>query len=189
MSLIQDALRRKLEETPVPDIHSPVTPPSGEKGPKMPQVFLLLILLAVFLAAPIGYSLYLIKQKPLNLPLIGKKTHPVAAPAVSEPVVAPAPVIEASAPVTPPVQAVETVKVEIVVEPVKKEEPVPEIKPAWPGLKLTGIASSGSQRIAIINGKMLTVGRTVSEVTVREVHETDVVVEFSGERRVLHVDE
>ena len=171
MSLIQDALKRKSEETPVPDVHSPVVqseparPPAGEKETKMPQIILLLILLAVPLAIPI--SIHLIKQKPLKLPLVIKKPAP-AAPAVPEPVV----------------QALETVA-----EPVKKEESVKEIKSAWPEIELTGIASSESQRIAIINGRMLTVGSTVGEVIIREVHETEVVVEFQGERRILHVDE
>jgi hypothetical protein len=171
MSLIQDALKRKSEETPASHIHPPVMqneptiPPAKEKGPKMPQVILLLLLLAVPLAIPI--SLHLIKQKPLKLPLAVKKLIP-AAPAVPEMVV----------------QAIETVA-----EPVKKEEPAPENKPAWPELKLTGIASSDSQSIAIINGKMLAGGSTVNGVIIREVHETEIVVEFQGERRVLHVDE
>jgi hypothetical protein len=188
MSLIQDALKRKSEETPVPDIHSPVVqsdpanPPAGEKRPKVPQIILLLLLLAVPLAIPI--SIHLIKQKPLKLPLVVKKPA-LAAPAVPEPV-APAPIVEVPAPV---VQAIEPAKVEPVVELVNKEEPAPEIKPVWPELKLTGIASSGSQSIAIINGKMLAAGRTINEVIIREVHETEVVVEFLGERRVLHVDE
>ncbi len=134
------------------------------------------------LAVPI--SIHLIKQKPLKLPLVVKKSA-LAAQAVPKPV-APAPIVEVPAPV---VQAIETAKVETVVEPVKKEEPAPEIKQVWPEIKLTGTASSGSQRIAIINGKMLAAGRTINEVIIREVHETEIVVEFQGERRVLHVDE
>ena len=171
MSLIQDALKRKSEETPVPAVPSPVVqsqstrPLAGEKETKMPKIILLLLLLAVPLAIPI--SIHLIKQKPLKLPLVVKNPAP-AAPAVPEPVV----------------QALETVS-----EPVKKEESVPEIKPAWPEIELTGIASSESLRIAIINGKMLTAGSTVGEVIIREVHETEVVVEFQGERRIRHVDE
>lgn len=188
MSLIQDALKRKSEETPVPDIPSPVmqskpaSPPAGKKSPKMPQIILLLLLLAVPLAVPI--SIHLIKQKPLKLPLIVKKPVP-AAPAVPKPAEQ-APTAEVPAPT---VQVIETAKVATVVEPVKNDEPASESKLIWPELKLTGIASSDSQSIAIINGKMLAVGRTISEVIIREVHETEIVVEFQGERRVLHVDE
>jgi hypothetical protein len=184
MSLIQDALKRKSEETPVPYIHSPVvqSEPASPKNPKMPQIILLLLLLAVPLAVPI--SIHLIKQKPLKLPLVVKKPAS-ATPAVPKPV-AQAPTVEVPAPI---VQVIETAKVATVIDPVKNVEPAPESKLIWPELKLTGIASSGSQSIAIINGKMLAVGRTISEVIIREVHETEIVVEFQGERRVLRVDE
>jgi hypothetical protein len=190
MSLIQDALKRKSEETPVPDIPSPVvqsepaSPPAGEKSPKMPQLILLLLLLAALLAALIGYSLHLIKQKPLHLPLVVKKPAP-AAPAVPKPV-AQAPTVEVPAPI---VQVIETAKVATVVDPVKNVEPAPESKLIWPELKLTGIASSGSQQLAILNGKTLPSGRKLGEVTIVQVQEQAVVVEYCGERRVLYIGE
>ncbi|MCC7300414.1 MAG: general secretion pathway protein GspB [Verrucomicrobia bacterium] len=182
MSLIQDALKRKTEESPSnlpPAMQKQTTgTPTAVKGPKPKQVALLLLLLTLFLAVPLGYSIYLIKPKHKPAPVVVKK-EAVAAPAILETV-----------PVPPaPVQTPEISIEKIAVEPVVEEKPVQEIKPVWPNLKLTGIASSGSQRIAIINGKMLYAGRTIGEVTIQEVRDTDIIVEFQGERRVLHVDE
>ena len=182
MSLIQDALKRKSEESE-PVSASGMTEEINKltvKTPKAPQVMLAVLLVAVFLAAPIGFSLYLIKPKlHAASPIVIKKAAPPAI-LVPKPVVAP----------EIPVQIVQTTVVETVVAPVIiKEEPAPVIPLEWPLLKLSGIAQSGSQRLAILNGKMLSAGRKVGEVTVIEVSESQIVVEYGGERRILYIGE
>jgi hypothetical protein len=185
MSLIQDALKRKTEESvpnqppAAPADQTPSETPVPVKSPKPYQAVLLILLVTLLLAVPIGYSLYLMKPKPRPVPAtVAEKT--VSAPE------APAPEPEAM-PVPPPAPHVQITKPPV--EPAPEETTAQETKLTWPELKLTGIASSGNQRIAILNGKMLCVGRQAGEVIVREVRETEVVVELHGEQRILHVDE
>jgi hypothetical protein len=181
MSLIQDALKRKSEESETVSA-SGIAGETNElpvKTPKAPQVMLLILLVAVFLAAPIGFSLYLIKPKlRATPPVVVEKPAPVfPAP---EPIIVP----------ESPVQIVQTTVVEAVVAPVViKEEPVLVIPIQWPELKLTGIAQSGNQSLAILNGKMLASGRKIGEVTVAEVREREIIVEYRGERRVIYLGE
>jgi hypothetical protein len=182
MSLIQDALKRQAEETSA--THPPKTPPvvaarqPSLKAKPTPSLLLVIIMLLVviLLITFSGLALYLLRSpassadsvaSPTNveLPLTLVQT-PAAVPLTS----APSPAITAP-------------------EPTEDPASEPDIIPAWPELNLTGIASSGNQRIAIINGKMLSAGRTVGDVTICDVSETEVVVEFCGERRTLHVDE
>jgi len=205
MSLIQDALKRKSEEHSVirpaapppaiPVIKPVIAPvvemvePAADKKSIQPLFIILSIALIVVLT---GLGIYLIKPK-------SKPVPPVAqVPAPAAPVTTPAPVdpavLQPAAILEPPVVAVETAKVETVIEtvtePVKKEEPAPVILPVeWPELILTGIAQRGSQSIAIINGKMLSAGRTLGKVTVKEVNDNSVVVECLGERRILYIGE
>lgn len=193
MSLIQDALKRKTEESPAvrpPGIPVEILePPAESKGPKAPLLLLLILLLAAFLAAPlVVYSIYQTKPKPRALLSVIKKPAPVAPVAVAPVVAAPVVAVPVAIP-KPPVQAAKTAVVATVVAPVKKEEPAPEAKPAWPELKLTGVAQGKSQSLAILNGKMLPTGRTLGEVTIIEVNDSSIVVEYQGERRVLHLDE
>ncbi|MFA7257507.1 MAG: hypothetical protein WC047_08045, partial [Kiritimatiellales bacterium] len=72
------------------------------------------------------------------------------------------------------------------IEPVVTEQPVQ--KP-WPELTLTGIAQGDNQSLAIINGKMISAGRKLGEVTIVEVHDRSVIVEYGGECRVLYIGE
>ncbi len=190
MSLIQDALKRKSEE-PV-EIRPPEMPaeppdlPIGENNPRPLFSILSIVLISVLLIILSGLGLYLIIPKhhaPTQQPAPVAVTKPVAPAVAPEPVVAPA----APAPVIAP--PAEPAKAEPVVEPVKKEEPPPVVQIVWPELKLTGIAQNGSQSIAILNGKMLIAGRKLGEVLVKEVHETYVIVEYLGERRVLYINE
>jgi len=183
MSLIQDALKRKLEEagenpTALPPQETAAAP-ANEKRPQPLLIVLILLLLAGLITLLIGLSLYLIKPK-----------QQAAAPAVQSP--APveqpspvAPVVVIPAPVVPKKPAA----VEAVVEPVAEDTPAPEAKPEWPELKLAGIAKMENQSLAILNGKMISAGRTLGEILVVEVNEKDIVVDYRGERRVLYINE
>ena len=178
MSLIQDALKRKSEESE----KVPVSAMTGETNelpaatPRAPQIILGIFLVAVFLAAPIGFSLYLIKPKLHAAPPVVIRKD--------------APVIPAPEPIIVPAPPVQTTVVETVAAPVLPKEELPTIIPVeWPALKLSGIAQSGNQRLAILNGKMLSAGRKIGEVTVIEVSESQVVVEYSGERRIMYISE
>ncbi len=191
MSLIQDALKRKSEEpgeSRPPEI--PIEPSPGqpaEETPARPLFSILgIVLISVLLVILSGLGIYLIMPKqhtPAQQPAPVAAIEPAPVIAPPEPVVVPA----VPAPVIAP--AIEPAKVEPVVEPVKKEDPAPVVQIVWPELKLTGIAQSGSQSIAILNGKMLIAGRKLGKVLVTEVHETDVIVEYLGERRVLYINE
>ena len=217
MSLIQDALKRKSEEQPAtratmtpippppatPTVAPTVTPtvksvvtatvspiaeitePAADKKSIQPLFIILSFVMIVVLTA---LGIYLIKPKSKPVPPVAQ-VPATAAPAPVAPVV-----LQPAAVPEPPAVAVETakvetVKVEAVIEPVKKEEPAPVIPVVWPELKLTGIAQSDSQSIAVINGKMLSVGRTLGTVTVKEVNENNAVVECQGERRILYIGE
>ncbi len=196
MSLIQDALKRQSEEQPgirlsgmpVQPGESPEPPVDGKSTRQIP-IKLTVALFVGLIAVLTGLGIYLIKPKPRVSPPVVQKPAPAA------PIAAPAPVIAAvpepvAVPVpVPPVPVVETAKVETVAVTVTKEEPAPEIKPVWPELRLTGIAQSDNQSIAIINGKMLFAGRKLGEAIVKEVHETDVVIEYRGESRILYINE
>jgi hypothetical protein len=204
MSLIQDALKRQSEEDT--GIRPPAIPaekpelPTEEKGPRPSFTMLSIVIIAGLIAVLAGLGIYLIKPRALPQQ-VAQPAAPAATPApstasVSVAVSAPAASAPVAVPEPPPVQAVTTAKVEAVtakaepvIEPVKKEEPAPVIPIEWPKLSLTGIAQNDNQSIAILNGKMLTVGRTLGEVTIREVNSTDVVVEFRGERRTLYINE
>lgn len=204
MSLIQDALKRKSEEpVEIQPPEMPVEPPDlpiGEKNPRPLFSILSIVLISVLLIILSGLGLYLIIPKhhaPTQQPAHVAVTKPVAPAVAPEPVAVlatPAPVIAPPAEptkvelVVEPAKA-EAAKAEPVVEPVKNEEPAPVVQIVWPELKLTGIAQSGNQSIAILNGKMLVAGRKLGEVLVKEVHETDVIVEYLGERRVLYINE
>jgi hypothetical protein len=198
MSLIQDALKRKSEETG--DSRPPEIPveilelPTEGKKNKLRMILPLILLLTAFLAAPLGFSIYLTKPKQhVPAPAIVKNDVSIA-PVSIVPITTPEPVAVPAAPapvIVPPSEPakVEPAKTEPVAEPVKNEEPAPAAQIVWPELKLTGIAQSGNQSIAILNGKMLITGRKLGEVLVKEVHETDVIVEYLGERRVLYINE
>jgi hypothetical protein len=56
-------------------------------------------------------------------------------------------------------------------------------------LNLTGIGQSSAHKIAFINDKILSVGRSVEGAVVLEITETSAVVEFNGEQRTLSINE
>jgi hypothetical protein len=175
MSLIQDALKRKSEEAEVIRPPQPAVPEPGKNGPG-----LLAIILTVLIAAAITTALIVLTFYPINMGLFKKaaaKSSPVA-PVVPEPAAVP----------NAPVQVIESSTVEIIAGPMK-EEPAQDVKLGWPELKLTGIAQRDSQSFAILNGKMLSAGRKLGEVTVIEVQERNIVVEYLSEQRTLYIDE
>ena len=197
MSLIQDALKRQAEETagarlpgqPIQPIEPP--PPQQQKPPEKKKtkafpIVPFILFLMVFLLALLGLGFYLIKP---NLKTVPKVTHksvpaePVALPAATEPVKV----------LAAPVQAIEAIVepvAPLVTEQEVAAEPAPIIKKTWPELKLTGIAQGGDrQRVAILNGKMLSAGRRLGEVAVIQVRDSNVIVEYRGERRTLYIGE
>jgi hypothetical protein len=198
MSLIQDALRRQAEETagarlpgqpieqppapqPAPEKEKPKALPSQEKKkPKAFPIVPLILFLVVFLAALLGLSLYLLKPNLKTVPKVTQESvpvEPVALPAVPEP-----------AKVLTVESIVESVAPPLVTE--QEADPVQKIKKTWPELKLTGIAQGGDrQRLAILNGKMLSAGRRLGEVAVIQVRDSTVIVEYRGERRTLYIGE
>jgi hypothetical protein len=180
MSLIQDALKRKSEETavitpPVPAMDEPAErSPSGKTPPPVLTV-LIILLTAGLIAALVGLSLYLLRPQPA--------AQPAPKATFSEP---PAP---APPPVSEPVEAVRPKPENTPVEPPEKKSPPPEIKADWPELTLTGIGQAEGQNLAILNGKMITAGRSLGEVSVVEVGDENIVLEYRGERRVLYINE
>lgn len=186
MSLIQDALKRKAEEaTSQPPRHTPKSEPlPKEKQPAQPKthtvllIFLVVLLLLILLA---GTAVYLIgrplpaPEKTTAMPMVPPEIPTVSIPVAQAESATPA---EPSAPATEP-------------DPEPEPEPQPDPTPIgdWPELELSGIASSGTRGIAIINGKMLSAGRRLGDVIVREVQEAGVVVEYGGERRILYINE
>ncbi len=196
MSLIQDALKRQAEEnagTHLPEQPiGPLDPPPEKKKNKALPIVPLILFLVVFLVALLGLSLYLIRPKLKTVPKVTRTSVPVetvALPAAPEP----AKVLNT------PVPLIETKNVELAVEPVTRAvakeqdviaEPMLKIKRPWPELKLTGIAQGGDrQRVAILNGKMLSAGRRLGEVAVIQVRDSTVIVEYRGERRTLYIGE
>jgi hypothetical protein len=178
MSLIQEALKRKAEETGKPypaEIPLGVSEAQAEKkSPKALPIVVTLLLLTALIAALTGLSLYLIKPKSRSV------SAPVKAP-VSVPENQPAAPEIAATPAAEPAAA-EPV-------PMNEDPSEPEVKPVWPELTLTGIALREDRSIAILNGKMLPVGRSFEGVTVIEVNDRNVIVEYGGERRVLYINE
>jgi len=196
MSLIQDALKRQAEETagarlpgqpieqppaplPAPEREKPKTLPLKEKKKNKPfPIVPLILFLVVFLVAMLGLSIYLLKPK--TVPKVTQKSvpiEPVAPPATPEPakVLTVESIIASAAP-------------PLVTE--QEADPIQKISKSWPELKLTGIAQGGDrQRFAILNGKMLSVGRRLGEVAIIQVRDSTVIVEYRGERRTLYIGE
>lgn len=185
MSLIQEALKRQAEETggiinPSAPPDNPPAPASGEKSTRPLFIILTVVLTAGIIIVLAGFGFYLIKpgKPPANIQQIPE-------PVSVEPAVSAVPP-DKPAVQTPAMPEVKPAVAESLIEQTEIEKPAPV---EWPKLTLTGIARGDSQRLAIINGKMLSAGRTVGEVMIREVHDTEVVVECHGERRILYINE
>lgn len=173
MSLIQDALKRKTEEQhTLPSQPTPSAPPvspspvqtkpvSELPPPNSPErkLFIFLLVAFILILLVIGISVYFVLQTSHE----ESSTKPV----------------------------VETVLPTAIAETIKPIEPPPtaakKSKSSWPELNFSGTASAGSQRLAIINGRMLSTGSSVLGVTVLEIGKTQVLVEYKGEKRVLQV--
>lgn len=196
---------------PVQPAEPPVKPAEPPEDKKETRPFFILTtvvlisLLIVFLA---GLGIYLIKPRAPKT--VAQTPAPVTAPAaVPQPAVTPQPIATPQPVVTPqpaatpqpavapqavampqpPEPATKAAKTEPVAEPVKKDAAPPIPKEQWPALNLTGIGQSSSHKIAFINDKILSVGRSLGDVVIMEISETTVVVEYRGERRTLHINE
>jgi hypothetical protein len=184
MSLIQDALKRKQEEIPpeaAPPLQEPLPVPENKtKAPQSILIMLIVVLIIALLIALGGLAFSLIRSAITSRPAeandpVAVETMPQEVPA--EPVVTEPP--EVQPPETPPAETAE----------VENEIPVLAVGPQWPELKLDGIAQTGSRRLAILNGKMVPAGRNIEEISVLEVTDTSVTVEYRGERRILYINE
>jgi hypothetical protein len=187
MSLIQDALKRKSEETPPPPaVPTPATSLKNEtRAPQPILIILIVALILALLAALGGLAFALIRSSTPPRPPVTPDREPVV---VEEPTVATAvdPVVEEPVEIPPPqpVIAPEPIALEE-----RQSEPEPAVARRWPDLKLTGIAQADNRRLAILNGKMIPVGRMLGDVTVLEVTDQAVVVEYRDEQRTLYINE
>jgi hypothetical protein len=184
MSLIQDALKRKTEEqNPLPKAPPPKHPgpskPAKEPAPPAAPVtgvgipppnssekklFIILSAAIVLILLVIGNSIYFYLNTAKTPALVE----------ISEEPAAPAP-IDRVKPVVP------------VAAPAPKPAPKPKNK--WPDLSFSGSAVGGNQILAIINGRMLSVGDSIKGAKVLQIGKNEVLVEFKGEKRVLGVDD
>ncbi len=179
MSLIQDALKRKREEAPLlpaqetPPAVPPVEPepPAPESTPKpSPDKLLLsLVFLIIALLISLGITRLLhARPEPAPAEAVTKTVEPAAEETdviVRKPVLVP------------------------VVEPAPEPEPVPEPEDVWPAFKLSGFASGGGQRMAVINGRMLSAGSRIKDGRVVEIGEDYAVIEYQGKQRTIYSDD
>lgn len=181
MSLIQEALKRKSEEQnrqPAPPSPPPSAPNQPEQPPNTPRL-LAVIIIIVLLFILFGAVSWIVLRQPPAAPL------PVAPQEQSAllPAKEPDPQgieNEASAPDAKenegPEQTTET----------QKEPEAKEIE--WPDLRFSGSAAGGSQVLAIINGRMLSLGDQIQGATLLQIAKTEVLVEYRGEKRILKID-
>jgi hypothetical protein len=72
---------------------------------------------------------------------------------------------------------------------VKTNAPPKPPPPAFPKLKLQGIVSRTTNSSALINGRTYFVGDYIRDAKVISISETNVIVEFSGEKKELRLEE
>lgn len=180
MSLIQEALKRKSEEASQREIEAPPpSPPAAPPTPPAPRLqplFFLGALLVLLLGGAFYQlqrsTLFLTKapdapESPTDQPI--RSAHPSEAPPTS--------MASATAESTPD-------------EPERSQpvqpEPAPEL--TWPELTYSGAAAGGNQVLAIINGRMISAGETIQGARVLQIGKSEVLVEYKGQKRILHVD-
>lgn len=203
MSLIQEALRRKAEETQPPS--SPAAPPPARRSYRLWPVFAGFALL--WLAAG-GAALYWLRARlargPVEVvapvadrsPLESERVEDIRPP---EPVLAEG-TAEEMAPVAEPPAGEEMVAVElppadeppVVVEepPLPPPPPVVPEKPGWPAIKLLGViigADPDQPASALLNNQMIEVGESLLEVKLADVESAGAWLEYRGEKRFLKV--
>jgi hypothetical protein len=204
MSLIQEALKRKTEESPAQPGKTPPaptaksspigapqppqkTPPSATSMPRTIPVILFTILLILILLAAGGAFFFLThsnsgRKSSAELQVSTSPQPPPdteAAPAPAPiPTEAPAPVPTAvPAPIASP-------------PPATTPAPGPAPKPAvtWPDITFSGTASSGTKTLAIINGRMLSKDAAIDGITVLQIGINKVLLEYQGEKRLFRLD-
>jgi hypothetical protein len=178
MSLIQDALKRKTEEHPplslAPQPAAPLKPDAPPPAQKTPpdssakKLFIILSLLIALILLLIGAGIFISTSRSVvRFDTVEIQTAAPPGPPAPAPSIAPPPV-----PAPKPVEAPATTK-----------------KTNWPDLSYAGSAVGGSQVLAIINGRMLSVGDRISGAEVLQIGKTEVLVEYKGEKRILRVDD
>jgi len=184
MSLIQDALKRKTEEQhPQADAPPPMQPtPTKEMTPPPAQkpmmemtlpdssskkLFIILSIAIVLILLTIGSSIYIFMSQPKT----GEKW------------------VEINVTEEPAAQPVAVAKITPAPAPAPVPAPKKKSKIKWPDLTFSGSAAGGHQILAIINGRMLAVGGRINGATVLKIGKNEVLIEFEGEKRILHVDD
>jgi hypothetical protein len=198
MSLIQDALKRKTEEQQKPPASAPTVPPAQPPIPPAPlkpvrepmspatkKLFAILVAAVVVIILLIGATVYLYLSEPP-----APAEMPVEKPAAPAPVEKEMPA-EPVPPVAPIVEAPAVVAPEPSPIPAPALAPTPNAKPTskWPDLRFSGSAAGGNQILAIINGRMLSVGDRIQGVEILQIGKNEVLVELNGEKRILRVDD
>lgn len=172
MSLIQDALKRKAEEQPPQRLSSPdtvVEEPSQTRRPVVPdnpprKLIIILAIAVVLILLLVGAGIYFaVNQKPATEP----------------PAFKPQTLVEEAAPIQPATPVVE--------EEEKPVEKTPQ-EPVWPELSFSGVAAGDGQRLALINGRMMSAGSQINGVSIVQIGREEVLVEFNGKRRILRAD-
>ncbi len=110
-----------------------------------------------------------------------------AQPAASAPVVAPPPPVAQPAVVPPAAQPTVTAPVSAPVVQ-SAPAPVPVLNVTWPEVRISGVmAHSSKGKSAIINDSLINVGESVDGMTLVEVRETGVTLEYKNDKRFFAV--
>lgn len=189
MSLIQDALKRKNEESahsmPQPPKEPSSLPPreppphpapqqAPEDSPKKTRALPVILGLLGILIGLAALSLLSRPEQPKR----SAASEPSQQQLSPQPEPAPQP---QPAPATNPVPTPEPT-------PTAPETNAAPPAAEWPELIYSGSAASGDQALAIINGRMLSEGNRIGDVTILKIGKNEVLVERQGEERILRVD-
>jgi len=202
MSLIQEALKRKTEDSPAPAGTVPSDPPTGPSStptkaapaasmPGTAPVVLFTILVALVLLAAAGAWFFLTQPKSGAEPADEMQAAAQSAP---EPAAVPAPAPEPAPPPAfepdpapePQPPAAAAAPAPVPAAPAVQPAPKPEIE--WPAVSFSGTAAGGDQKLAVINGRMLSIGETLDDITVLQIGTNKVLLEYRGEKQLFRLD-
>jgi hypothetical protein len=175
-------------EPPFQEEEPPSEPPPGKKN----RSTLVIVLSVILLMTGAGIVMvYFAWNKMRASKSLGGEPTPVTSvtSAVAIATQAP-PIVRAAAPALPTNTAVETQNVALASNPVppvlfQMADVKPEVR--WPALKLTAIAGKGTRGTARINGKLILVGESIDDVTLVELGEQSVVLEFQSQKQTLKI--
>jgi hypothetical protein len=193
MSLINDALRRKKQESkePAPETSGgspmqPVAPTTRDKASYLGPILMTLIILVLLLAALLFWK-GIETKKQLAAATQSQTLAPTSPVALAETKPAVAPV---------PVAAIPTNPSPSVAAPTNNSSPTnlaadatnaPSV-PAPPPLKLQGIFYRPSNPTAMINGKTVGIGEVAAGARVLRIDRQEVAVERDGKLQILTLD-